>query len=191
MCILSSNAPSGLLPCLDWFGWYGSFGSISLGGKVPEQQDEEGNKDDRDRTRKSDEAVQGDGISRDDLHLRPVLPASTLGNHKVGDADRVPHQELHDLHAGEETLPSGLISKACQGVVCVHDGVDEGIEEDKDPSKAEFRCRLQPHAEDGSGVVEGLQEGGLLALCQQDEGVEEFVIFANVKDPNPHGHARI
>ena len=39
--------------------------------------------------------------------------------------------------------------------------------------------------------MEGLEEGGLLALCQQNKGVQKFIIFAHVKDPNPHGDSRI
>lgn len=119
------------------FGHFWCLLPIRLGRKVPKQQDKKGHKDDVDDTRSLYEFVQGDWVSRDDLHFRPILLTGTPWDQKVSDANGFSHQELHDLHSSQETLPSRLISKARQSVISVHDGMNEGIEQDKDPPKTE------------------------------------------------------
>lgn len=61
--------------------------------------------------------------------------------------------------------------------------MDKGVEEAEDPDGAGHVAHTSPHAHHGSGVVVGLQSRAVLALGQDDEGVENLVELAQVEDP--------
>lgn len=79
-------------------------------------------------------------------------------------------------HLGDADLEGG------EGVVEVHDGVDQGVENDKDPDWWRGESNSGPHGEHCTCVVVGLQKGGLLALGQDDEGVDDFVEFGEIEE---------
>ena len=61
------------------------------------------------------------------------IVGKTAGNAEICDADRMTEQELCNLHRGEKLLPLWGVAEASQGVIGIHNGVDEGVEGDKDP----------------------------------------------------------
>ena len=110
---------------------------------------------------------------------------SDKGDEGVDDGVRGPEHELGDLHGGEGALDGHghLDREGRQGVVRVHEGVDEGVDEDEDPDGDGHVADARPHAEHGAGVVVRLQGGAELALGEDDEGVEDLVELAQVEDP--------
>lgn len=167
----------------------GRRGRIGPFGKVQEEQDER-----KDVERGDTEGHDATGHARGaDKVCQGVLGMSTpiyaAGNEGVSKGQGQSDEELGQLHIGHQTLPSRLIPKTGEGVVKVHEGVDEGVEADKDPG-AEGTCGGQhPHGDDGARMMVGLQEGGRPSLYQQDGRVQQFVIFAHVEYPGPEADA--
>lgn len=58
------------------------------------------------------------------------------------------------------------------------------VEEDKDEDGRAHVPDTDPHADDGSGVMVALQVARLLALHQDDDGIDDFVKLAEVEDPS-------
>lgn len=56
-----------------------------------------------------------------------------IGDDKVGNSEHVSDKELGNLHGREGLFPARLVSQASQSVINVHNGVNEGIQEGKDP----------------------------------------------------------
>lgn len=76
---------------------------------------------------------------------------------------------------------------AGEGEVKVHQGVDEGVEDDKDPDWGGHVSNSGPHAEDGARVVVALQQGGRSALEKDDGGIENLVVLGEVEEVSVEG----
>lgn len=72
-----------------------------------------------------------------------------------------------------------------------HESVDKRVELDKNPDGGRHVAHARPHAQHGAGVVVGLQGRAGLALGQDDEGVEDLVELAEVKEPAVVGKALV
>ena len=92
-------------------------------------------------------------------------------------------EELADLHERDQRL--GGIRHACgrDRVVSVHDRVDEGVQEDKDPQALVGKLDAQVDVPRRSEVVKRLQEGYLLALEHQPRRVQVFDVLGIVEGP--------
>lgn len=149
------------------------------------------------RSRAEDDVLDGADGGRDNKISRRCGRgndgSSSLGGgdrNQVGD-ERVNHgvggteDELGDLHRGQSTLQShgNLDRERSNGVVGVHESVDEGVDQDKDPDGNGHVANASPHAKHGTSVVVGLESRAVLALSEDDEGVQDFVELAEVEDP--------
>lgn len=108
---------------------------------------------------------------------------------KVAHGQGAADNKLGDLKGGEGLLePEGeSYFEAGEGEVCVHEGMDERVEHHKDPDWGRHVSNAGPHAEDGTRVVIALKEGGRTALEKDDDGVENFIVFGEVKEITPEG----
>jgi hypothetical protein len=70
-----------------------------------------------------------------------------------------------------------------------HESVDEAVDEDKHPDRRAHIAHTSPHAQHSACVVVGLQSRAALALCDNDEGVQDLVELAEVEDPTPEGQS--
>lgn len=61
--------------------------------------------------------------------------------------------------------------------------MDEGVDQDKHPDRRRHEPDTSPHAHHSTSMVVRLQSRARLALGQDDEGVEDLVELAQVKDP--------
>lgn len=91
-----------------------------------------------------------------DSHLS-TRSADAAGNKEVGDSDAHSNKELGDLHRSQVLLARRVESNRGSGVVSVHDGVDERVEDDKDPDGGSLVVDTGPHGDHGAGVVVGLE----------------------------------
>lgn len=119
-----------------------------------------------------------------DSHLSS-RSADAAGNKEVGDSDAHSNKELGDLHRSQVLLARGVESNRGSGVVGVHDGVDERVEDDKDPDGGGLVVDAGPHGDHGTGVVVGLEEGGAAALEDDDDGIDDLVELGEVEDVAP------
>lgn len=71
-----------------------------------------------------------------------------IGDDKVGDSERVSNKELGNLHGSEGLFPARLVAQAGQSVVNVHDGVNKGVQEGKDPHSGNTSDSHGPQADD-------------------------------------------
>jgi len=111
--------------------------------------------------------------------------ADAAGDEEVGDSDGHADQELGDLHGGQVLLAWGVETNGSGSVVGVHDGVDEGVEDDKDPDGGGLVVDAGPHGDHGTGVVVGLEEGRAAALEDDDDGVDDLVELGEVENVAP------
>lgn len=58
------------------------------------------------------------------------------------------------------------------------------VEKHKDKDGRAHVPNTDPHADNRSGVVVALQVAGLLALHQDDDGINDFVKLAEIEDPS-------
>ena len=65
--------------------------------------------------------------------------------------------------------------------------MDEAVDEDKHPDGRAHVAHTSPHAQHSASMVVGLQSRAALALCDNDEGVQNLVELAEVEDPTPEG----
>lgn len=72
-----------------------------------------------------------------------------------------------------------------------HKSVDEAVDEDKHPDRRAHIAHTSPHAQHGACVVVRLQSRAALALCDNDEGVQDLVELAEVEDPTPEGQSLV
>lgn len=70
-----------------------------------------------------------------------------------------------------------------------HKSVDEAVDEDKHPDRRAHVAHTSPHAQHSACVVVCLQSRAALALCDNDEGVQDLVELAEVEDPTPEGQS--
>lgn len=111
--------------------------------------------------------------------------ADAAGDKEIGDGDGHADQELGNLHGGQVLLAWGVEADGGSGVVGVHDGVDEGVEDDKDPDGGGLVVDAGPHGDHGAGVVIGLEERRAAALENDDDGVDDLVKLGEVEDVAP------
>ncbi len=76
------------------------------------------------------------------------------------------------------------MTQARECVINVHDRVNEWIQKRKNPHPRNAGNRHRPQTDDRTGVMESLQEARRFALQQQNDCVKQFIVFANVKQPN-------
>lgn len=69
--------------------------------------------------------------------------------------------------------------------------MDARVDKDKHPNGRGHVAHTGPHAHHGTGVVVGLERGAQLALCQDNEGIENLVELAEVEDPAVKGQALV
>ena len=70
-------------------------------------------------------------------------------------------------------------------IVAVHDGMDEGVEDNKDPDGSGLVVDAGPHGDHGARVVVGLEKRGATALEEDDNGVDDLVELGQVEDVSP------
>ena len=63
--------------------------------------------------------------------------------------------------------------------------MDKAVEADKDPNGRRLGLGTPEHRHNSAGMVERLQERGLFALEEDDHGVQDLVVFGEVKDVGP------
>lgn len=61
--------------------------------------------------------------------------------------------------------------------------MDKGVEEAEDPDGAGHVPHTSPHAHHGASMVVSLQSRAVLALGQDNEGIQDLVELAQVEDP--------
>lgn len=69
--------------------------------------------------------------------------------------------------------------------------MDGRVDQRKDPDRGRHVADTGPHAHHRAGVVVGLQGGALLALGQDDGGVDDLVELGQVEDPAEVGQALV
>lgn len=101
--------------------------------------------------------------------------------------------KLDDLHRGQGALDAvgDADADGREGVVGVHERVDERVEDGKDPDRGRHVADARPHAHHGAGMVVRLQGRAFLSLCEDDDGVEDLVELGQVEQPAEEGEARV
>lgn len=72
-----------------------------------------------------------------------------------------------------------------------HKSVDEAVDEDKHPDRRAHVAHTSPHAQHSACVVVGLQSRAALALCDNDERVQDLVELAQIEDPAPESETLV
>jgi hypothetical protein len=67
------------------------------------------------------------------------------------------------------------------GVVKVHDGVDQRVEHNKDPNRRRRISNASPHGKHGTSMVVSLEQRRLSTLGKDNNGVKNFVKLGKVK----------
>ena len=121
--------------------------------------------------------VQREGVVHEQVGGRP------------GGAD----EELGDLHAGQRPLNNAgdANAQSRHGVVGVHHGVDGRVDEGEDQDGRRDVANTRPHAHHRARVVVGLQGRALLALGQDDGGIDDLVELGQVEDPAQVGQTLV
>lgn len=68
-----------------------------------------------------------------------------------------------------------------------HKSVDEAVDEDEHPDRRAHVAHTSPHTQHSACVVVCLQSCATLALCDNDESVQDLVELAEVEEPAPEG----
>lgn len=63
--------------------------------------------------------------------------------------------------------------------------MDPRIDEDKHPDRRAHETDARPHAQHRASMVVRLERRRALALCQNDEGIDDLVELADIEDPAP------
>lgn len=113
--------------------------------------------------------------------------------------------ELHDLHGGEglldglwnadaesgdgvvgvlKSLLAQFTRNAGNGGFAYHHGVDARVQEAEEPDGWSHVAHTSPHAHHGTGVVISLKSRGLLALGENDNGINDLVELGEVEEPS-------
>lgn len=69
--------------------------------------------------------------------------------------------------------------------------MDEAVDEDEHPDRRAHVAHASPHAQHSAGMVVCLQSRAALALCDNDESVQDLVELAEVEDPAPEGQSLV
>lgn len=69
--------------------------------------------------------------------------------------------------------------------------MNEAVDEDKHPNRRAHIAHTSPHAQHSACVVICLQSRAALALCDNNEGVQNLVELAEVEDPTPEGQSLV
>lgn len=104
-------------------------------------------------------------------------------NKRVGGRQNASSDNLGDLRGCQrrlEDLGHPDLERR-QRVVEVHDCVDEGVEDDKDPDGWGGKPDACPHGEHGSRMVVGLEHRRGFALGQNDHGVDHLVELGQIE----------
>ena len=109
----------------------------------------------------------------------------------MDDSERSAEDELEDLQGGQGLLEPLWESDldAREGEVEVHQGVDEGVKDDKDPDWGGHVSDSRPHGENCARVVVALQQGGRSALEEDDGCIEDLVVFGEIEEVRVEGQA--
>lgn len=103
---------------------------------------------------------------------------------QVDHGKRAAKDKLADLRRGQRALEDaghGDLERA-DGVVEVHDGVDQRVEDHKDPDGRRREPDAGPHAQHGASMVVRLEQRRLAALGEDDYGIKDFVELAEVEE---------
>lgn len=112
-------------------------------------------------------------------------------NEHVEEGKGATKDELAYLRSGEGTFEDFRDTdfEGGEGVVEVHDGVDQGVEDDKDPDWRRGKPDSGPHGEHCASVVVGLKKRGLFALGEDDQGVNDLVELGEIEEEAEVGQA--
>lgn len=122
------------------------------------------------------EVGQGEEIANVDEDSKTLTGGvHAVGDKEIADSERHAEEELGDLDGGQVALARGVQANGSGGVVTVHDGMDKGVEEDKDPDRSGLVADTGPHGEHRTRVVVGLEEGRAATLEEDDGGINDLV----------------
>lgn len=93
------------------------------------------------------------------------------------------NNKLGDLHPSQGSLERirDPYLQARQREIKVHQRVNKGVEDDKDPDRRRLEPDTAPHAHHGARVVVALQKRRWPALQQDDRRVQHFVELRQVE----------
>lgn len=69
--------------------------------------------------------------------------------------------------------------------------MNEAVDEDKHPDGRAHVAHTSPHAKHCARMVVGLQSRATLALCDNDERVQDLVELAQIEDPAPESETLV
>lgn len=82
--------------------------------------------------------------------------------------------ELDDLHGGKVLFPPGLNTDRRQSVIPVHEGMDDQVQGNRDPLNSRLTYELSVAKNEGEAVVVNMQECKVVALENEQNGIEQF-----------------
>jgi hypothetical protein len=133
--------------------------SVGSAGKIVEQENQTTNKHEIDGKSKNDAvAVVAENVVMDDIFAEIVVPIVTPWDGNVSASKNISNQKLSDLHGGQMTLPSRLVSQTSKGEVVIHEGVNEGIQKGENPHSWNAGDEHAPQTQNRSRMVESLQK---------------------------------
>lgn len=109
-----------------------------------------------------------------------------VGKESVRGSQTAPDHQLSDLngsHAPLETPSEGELHSRHR-VVRVHERMHQRVEEQKDEHRWGGVSVSSPHAEDCTCMVVALQIADWLSLEDENDGVDNLVVFGNVEEPD-------
>ena len=72
-----------------------------------------------------------------------------------------------------------------------HKSVDEAVDEDEHPDRRAHVAHTSPHTQHSACVVVCLKSCATLALCDNDESVQDLIELAEVEEPTPEGKSLV
>lgn len=121
--------------------------TISATSKVIKQQNQRSNESEIVSKREHDTGVMRAQQRVQNIFAEVHFLGEAVWNDEVSDSEHVSDKELSNLHGREGLFPARLVSQASQSVINVHDGVDEGIQESKDPHSWNTRNSHRPQTD--------------------------------------------
>lgn len=99
-----------------------------------------------------------------------------------GDDGGEASKELNDLYDGDEDLARNVTAVEDGGVISVHEGVNEAVEDHAIHAEDEAGIKPAPNFEGDGGVMPDVQQSERLAARNDDRGVQELVNLGEQKE---------